>query len=257
MFRRAIELDPEYALAYAGLADSCSLLFMNCDAREQNLTQGNVASRRALELGPDLAEAHLSSGLVHSLSMRFTEAEREFEFAIKLDPKLFEALYHYGRARIAQGEFAEAARLFERACALRPEDFQAPTFLGRCYTSMGRKEEGEAMSRKALRLIDERLSLNPDDARACQLGATVAASLGLDSIATDYARRALTINPEDPLLLYNISCMYALLGNHNEALDCLEKAVDKGYGQKDWVEHDSDLDSLRELPRFQRIVEGM
>src|SRR5678816_3883541 len=71
MFRRAIELDPEYALAYAGLADSCSLLFMNCDAREQNLTQGNAASRRALELGPELAEAHLSAGLVHSLSMRF------------------------------------------------------------------------------------------------------------------------------------------------------------------------------------------
>src|SRR6266540_2781805 len=257
MFRRAIEIDPEYALAYAGLADSCSLLYMNCDAREQNLSQGNAASRRALELGPDLAEAHLSSGLTHSLSMRFTEAEREFEFAIKLDPKLFEAVYHYGRARIAQGEFAEAAKLFERACALRPEDFQAPTFLGRCYTSMGMKEEGEAMSRKALRLIDERLSLNPDDARACQLGATVAASLGLDSIATDYARRALTINPDDPLLLYNISCMYSLLGNPNEALDCLEKAVDKGYGQKDWVEHDSDLNSLRELPRFQRIVEGM
>jgi serine/threonine protein kinase/Tfp pilus assembly protein PilF len=257
MFRRAIELDPDYALAYAGLADSCSLLFMNCDAREQNLTQGNAASRRALELGPELAEAHLASGLVNSLSMRFTEAEREFEFAIKLDPKLFEALYHYGRARVAQGEFPEAAKLFERACALRPEDFQAPTFLGRCYTSMGMKEEGEAMSRKALRLIDERLSLNPDDARACQLGATVAASLDLHEAATDYARRALTINPDDPLLLYNISCMYALLGNHNEALDCLEKAVDKGYGQKDWVEHDSDMDSLREMPRFQRIVEGM
>ena len=122
---------------------------------------------------------------------------------------------------------------------------------------MGLKEESRTMSRKALRLIDERLELNPDDARACQLGATMAASLGEAEAATAYARRALTINPEDPLLLYNISCMYALLGNPNEALDCLEKAVDKGYGQKDWVEHDSDLDSLRDLPRFQRIVEGM
>jgi len=257
MFRRSIELDPEYALAYAGLADSCSLLFMNCDAREQNLTQGNAASRRALELGPELAEAHLSAGLVHSLSMRFTEAEREFEFAIKLDPKFFEAVYHYGRARIAQGEFAEAVKLFERACALRPEDFQAPTFLARCYNTLGKKEEGEAIARKALRLIDERLSLNPDDARACQLGATVSASLGLNEMARDYARRALTINPDDPLLLYNISCMYSLLGNPNEALDCLEKAVDKGYGQRDWVEHDSDLDPVRELPRFKRILEAM
>ena len=178
MFRRAIEIDPDYALAYAGLADSCSLLYMNCDAREQNLTQGNAASKRALELGPDLAEAHLSSGFAHSLSMRFKEAEREFEFAMKLDPKLYEAVYHYGRARFAQGEFAEGAKLFERACGLRPEDFQAPNFLAQCYLGMGKKEEGQSMYRKALRLIDERLELNPDDARACQLGATVAANLG-------------------------------------------------------------------------------
>ena len=257
MFRRAIEIDPDYALAYAGLADSCSLLYMNCDAREQNLAQGNTASRRALELGPDLAEAHLSSGLAHSLSMRFTEAEREFEFAMKLDPKLFEAVYHYGRARFAQGEYAEGAKLFERACALRPEDFQAPNFLAQCYLGMGRKEDSISTYRKALRLIDERLELNPDDARACQLGATVAANLGEREKATDYARRALTINPDDPLLLYNIACMYSLLGNSTEALNCLEKAVDKGYGQKDWVEHDSDLDSLRELPRFKTILEAM
>jgi len=257
MFRRAIEIDPDYALAYAGLADSCSLLYMNCDAREQNLTQGNAASRRALELGPDLAEAHLASGLTHSLSMRFTEAEREFEFAMKLDPTLFEAVYHYGRARIAQGEFAEAAKLFERACALRPEDFQAPHFLAQCYMALGMKEESLATYRKARRLIDERLELNPDDARACQLGAGLAANLGERDAAMDYARRALTINPDDPLLLYNIACMHALLGNPNDSLDCLEKAVDKGYGQKDWVEHDSDLNSLRELPRFQRILEGM
>jgi serine/threonine protein kinase/Tfp pilus assembly protein PilF len=257
MFRRAIEIDPDYALAYAGLADSCSLLYMNCDAREQNLVQGNAASRRALELGPDLAEAHLASGLAHSLSMRFVEAQREFEFAMKLDPKLFEAVYHYGRAKYAQGEFAEGVKLFERACTLRPEDFQAPSFLGQCYLGMGMKEEARAAHRKSLRLIDERLELNPDDARACQLGATMAANLGDPEAATGYARRALTINPDDPLLLYNISCMYAVLGNPNEALNCLEKAVDKGYGQKDWVQHDSDLDSLRELPRFQTIVKAM
>ena len=257
MFRRAIEIDPEYALAYAGLADSCSLLYMNCDAREQNLTQGNVASRRALELGPDLAEAHLASGLVHSLSQRFTEAEREFEFAMKLDPKLFEAVYHYGRARVAQGEFAEGVKLFERACGLRPDDFQAVFFLGQCFQGMGKKEEAQEMYRKSVRLIDERLELNPDDARACQIGAGAAANLGEAEKALDYAQRALKISPDDPLLLYNMACMYSRLGNPDEALNALEKAVDKGYGQKDWVEHDTDLDSLREMPRFQRIVEGM
>ncbi len=76
-------------------------------------------------------------------------------------------------------------------------------------------------------------------------------------MAKDYAHRALTINPDDPLLLYNIACMYSLLGESDEALDYLEKSIDKGYGQKNWVEHDSDLDSLRGLPRFKMIVETM
>jgi len=257
MFRRAIEIDPEYALAYAGLADSCSLLYMNCDARESNLSQANTASKRALELGPDLAEAHVAAGLGNSLSKRFEEAKREFEHALRLDPKLFEAAYHYGRARIAEGEFAEGAKLFERACALRPEDFQAPTFLARCYHGMGMDAEAEAMYRKALRLIGERLELNPDDARACQLGAVTASNVGQSEAAVEYAKRALAINPEDPLLLYNISCTYAVLGNADEALSCLESAVDKGYGQKNWLVQDSDLDSLRELPRFQNILAGM
>ena len=110
---------------------------------------------------------------------------------------------------------------------------------------------------KTIRLIDDRLELNPDDARACQLGAGAAANLGEAEKAANYAQRALKINPDDPLLLYNVACMYSMLGNADEALNALEKAVDKGYGQKDWVAHDSDLDSLRELPRFQRIVEAM
>ena len=122
---------------------------------------------------------------------------------------------------------------------------------------MGRHDEALVMHRRALRLIADRLELNPDDARACQLGAAIAARLDEKETAKDYARRALTINPDDPLLLYNIACMYSLLGEPDEALNCLEKSVDKGYGQKDWVEHDSDLNPLRELPRFKMIVETM
>jgi tetratricopeptide (TPR) repeat protein len=122
---------------------------------------------------------------------------------------------------------------------------------------MGKKEQADEMYRKSIRMIDERLELNPDDARACQIGAGAASNIGDAPKALDYAQRALKINPDDPLLLYNIACMYAKLGNADEALDALEKAVDKGYGQKDWVAHDTDLDSLREMPRFQRIVDGM
>jgi hypothetical protein len=58
-------------------------------------------------------------------------------------------------------------------------------------------------------------------------------------------------------MLYNIACAYSLLGMSEEALSSLESAVDKGFGHKEWVEHDSDLDSIRATPRFQAIAQAM
>jgi serine/threonine protein kinase/Tfp pilus assembly protein PilF len=254
MFRRAIEIDPDYALAHAGLADCSSILYMTMDARESNLIQGDSASQKALELDPDLAEAHIARGLAVSLRKQFDEAEQEFETAMRLDPKLFEAAYYFARARMSQGRFAEAAKLFERACTLRPEDYQAPGFLAQAYASLGRPAESEAAYRRQTRLVEERLDLIPDDTRACVLGAGAFASLGEVDRSAALAKRSLAIDPDDPMLLYNVACTYAQLHKTEDALDCLESAVDKGYGHKEWMEHDSDFASIRETPRFKAIL---
>src|SRR5688500_12782839 len=193
MFNRAVETDPEYARAYAGVADSCSLLYMYFDARDYNLRQADAASAKALELEPELAEAHVARGLAISLSKRFREAEEEFDTAMKLDPKLFEAAYWYGRALMSEGRMAEAARMFERASALRPEDYQAPSFLAQAYSAMGRAEEANVANRRSIRLMEERLELNPSDARAANLLAATFANMGETEKAVDYAERSLAI----------------------------------------------------------------
>ncbi len=257
MFNRAIEIDAEYALAYTGVADSSSLLFTYHDAREFNKNQADIASKKALELAPDLAEAHVSRGISVTLSKNFDEAEREFETAMRLDPKLFEAAYFYARSRKAQGRLKEAAKLFERAAALRPEDYQSPSFLAEVYAGMGMANESMEVRRRTAKVIENWLELNPDDARACMFGAANLASLGDREGAQALATRASAIDPEDAMLLYNITCMYARLGNNEEALKHLESAVDKGYGNKNWMEHDSDLDAIRESPRFKAILQAM
>lgn len=257
MFNRAIETDPDYARAYAGVADSCSLLYMYFDARDFNLKQADIASAKALELEPDLAEAHVARGLAVSLSKRFREAEAEFETAMKLDPKLFEASYWFGRALLAEGRFQEAAKMFERASALRPEDYQAPNFLAQAYNSLDMKDEGVAANKRSIRLMEERLALNPADARASNLLAATYANFGDVEKAMDYAERSLAIDPDDAMLLYNVACTYALLGKKDDAISCLEKAVDKGFGHKEWLEHDPDLIPLRDDPRFQTIARAM
>jgi len=257
MFNRAIEIDPEYALAYAGVSDSCSLLYTYFDARDFNLRQADIASQKALALEPELAEAHVSRGIAFSLSKRFDEAEQAFEKAMRLDPKLYEAPYFYGRARMSQGRFMEAVKLLERAATLRPEDFQVPYFLGQAYNSLGMEAEHINALRRGIRLIEERLELNPDDARACNLGAATLANLGEKERALDFAERSLAIDSEDPMLLYNVACTYSVLGKHDDAITCLERAVDKGFGHKEWIEHDPDLNPIRANPRFQGIAQAM
>lgn len=257
MFNRAIEIDPDYAIAYAGVADCCSFLYTYWDARESNLRQAETASKKALELEPGLAEAHLSRGIALSLTKQSADAELEFEAAMRLDPKLFEAAYFFARSLKAEGRNAEAAKMFERATLLRPEDFQAPNFLASVYTALGMTAESEAMRRRGVKLIEERLALDPGDTRATALGAGIYATMGDGESARALAKRSLEIDPEDSMLLYNVACTYSLLGMGDDALECLQRAVDNGFGHKEWIEHDSDFDAIREAPRFKSIMQAM
>jgi serine/threonine protein kinase/tetratricopeptide (TPR) repeat protein len=257
MFNKAIEIDRDYARAYAGVADTCSTLYTYFDAREFNLRQADIASQKALELEPELAEAHVARGLAVSLRKRFDEAEKEFETAMKLDPKLFEAPYWYGRALQSAGRFQEAVRMFDRASSIRPEDYQAPMLLAQAYNSLGMAKERDAGLKRALKLMEDRLELNPDDARAANLAAGLLAQLGESTRSLEYADRSLAIDPEDPMLLYNVACTYTALGRTDDALNCLERAVDKGFGHKEWIDHDPDLAPLRENLRFQALSQAM
>jgi TolB-like protein/Tfp pilus assembly protein PilF len=257
MFNKAIELDPEYALAYTGVADSSSLLYTYFDARDFNLRQADKASKKALELSPELAEAHVSRGIVTSLTHQFAEAEQAFEKAMKLEPKMFEAAYWYGMALQAEGRFEDAVKMFDRASSLRPEDYQSAHFLGQAYRSLGKHEDEVAHLRRGLSLMEGSLELNPDDARAANLAAGVFASLGEAEPALKYAERSLSIDPEDPMLLYNVACTYSSLGRIDQAISCLERAVEKGFGHREWIDNDPDLAPLRDNPRYKDIVDAI
>jgi len=255
LFTRAIEIDPGYARAYAGVSDCYSYLYMYWDASEANLLAADDASRKALLLDPALAEAHVSRGLAISLSKRYDEAELEFQTAMRLDPKLFEAYYFYARACFQQGKLEEAATLFEKASQVKPEDYQSPATLGMVYMGLNRREDALNAYRSAWQVAEKHLELHPDDARALYLGAVALFRLGERSRSLQWARSALAIDPEDCGILYNVACTYALQEKTEEAIDCLEKAMKHAFWYKRWAQHDSDLDSLRGHPRFRALME--
>ena len=255
MFSRAIEIDPRYARAYAGVSNCHSYLYMYWDATEENLRAADSASRKALELDPELAEAHVARGLAVSLNKQFDEAQKEFETAIRLDPKNFDAYYFYARACFQQGNLELAGHLFEKAGDVSPDDYQAPVLLGTVLNGQGRKAEAQVAFGRAFRAAEKHLELHPDNARALYLGAGALVHLGDRERSLEWARLALAIDPEDAGILYNVACVYANLGQNEEAINCLEKAMVHGFWYKRWAAHDSDLDSLRNHPRFQSLME--
>src|SRR6266576_1737402 len=114
MFVKAVELDPLYARAYAGIADCDSFLFLWC--REDIPIDSILAtSAKALALDDKLAEAHASRGTALSLMRQHNEAAAEFEKAIALDPNSYVTHYLYARVSFTQGKIERAAALFERA----------------------------------------------------------------------------------------------------------------------------------------------
>jgi Flp pilus assembly protein TadD len=118
---------------------------------------------------------------------------------------------------------------------------------------LGRTAEAQAALRRGLQVAEKHLELNPDDARALYLGGGALVQLGERERGLEWARRAFGIDPEDSALLYNVACVYALVGQTEDAIACLEKAVQNGFGHREWLENDTDLNALRGDPRFEAL----
>ena len=253
-FSRAVELDPAFVLAHAGLADCWCYIYLYAERSESARRQADTASLRAVELDPGSAQAQASRAVSLSLSRRDEEAEQAFEAAIRLDPDLFEAYYFQARHSFVRGELGKAVRLYEQAMRVRPEDYQSPLLVAQIYDDLGRPEDARASRERGVRNAEEHLKLNPEDARAVYMAANGLAALGEQERAREWAQRALVMEPDEPMLLYNAGCIYSLLGSVEEAIDCLERGVRNGLTQKGWLEHDSNLDLVRSHPRFQELL---
>jgi len=254
MFEQAITLDSKYALAYAGLADAYSHMYRYVEATAENVEKANRASEQAVVLDRDSAEAHASRGLALFISERYDEAEAEFDIAVARNPNLFEAWYYYGLASSSQGRVEKAIDLYTRAAEVNPADFQVPMFLAMAYASLNRKQDEMRVRLGALGTLERHLKLNPHDTRAIYFAAQNLYRVGERDKATAMAEQAMKQGLNEPVVLYNVACFYTGLGETERAIDLLEQAVEQGWGDRAWMENDSDLTSLHDEPRFQALL---
>src|SRR6184192_1208917 len=256
MFERAIELDPHFAAAWAGLATAHVYLF-SWGGSDPDLQKAHDASIRALELDPELADAHVAAGQSFSMEQRYSEATAEFDGAIELDPTLFDAYYYYARSCFKAGNLKKALSLFEKAHSVRPEDYQSAALIAAVLRQLGRSDEAHRAEHLAIESINRHLELNVDEARAFNLGAIILARLGDVERAKQWNERAMSLAPDDDAILYNASCVFAVLGEEDQALAGLQRAIEAGLAGGDWVSHDPDWERLRDNPRFQTLVQRL
>lgn len=253
MFLRAVAIDPDFASAWAGLANTYVDLY-RWGRNLRDLEEGQRTSAHALELDPNLAEAHVAIGQALAIQRQFEDAATEFERAIELDPTLFDAYFFYARSSFEAGELEKAVQLFEKAHQSRPEDYQATALRALALHELGRADEARKADQQAVDLINKYLELNPNEARAYSLGASPLARLGEREHSRQWSEQAMALAPNDPVVLYNAACNLAQLGEYDRALDGLERSIEAGVAVGDWIKHDPDFENLRDHPRFQAIV---
>ncbi len=257
MFAKAVEIDPNYALAYAGMASSISRLWgmYNVPTVAEDLL---AITDKALALDPNLSEAHAARGEALADSNRRSEAAAAFERALELDPNSFDANLSYARFCVTEGDHEKAIELYIRALEIQPDDSQAPLLLQIVYRSLGRHEESEKYGRLGLKRAEEQLKHHPENSRPAQLGAAALASLGEKDQALKWLERAKLIDPDDNNARYNAACTYAQLGETERALDMLEDwSKHCGAEQEMWFLHDADLDPVRGHERYPLLVDAL
>lgn len=254
MYREAVGLDGKYAPAWAGIADAYSHMYRYADASPDNARMALEAADRAVELDPDSSSARASRGLAMFICGRFRAAERELEKAIGLNPNLFEPYFYSGIAFTSQGRYEKAAEMYRKAISVDRTDYLPVIYLAQAYASLGRKHEEMRARRASIELIERHIAMNPGDTRALCIGANQYGSAGEVEKGLRMAEKALARGGDEPLVLYNIACFFALRGDRARALDLLESAIGRGWGDKAWLETDSDLDSLRGDARFVSLL---
>jgi adenylate cyclase len=205
-----------------------------------------------------LAETHASKGYALYLAGYADQAIEVLKRALELDPNLYEAHWHYGEACREAGRPAEAIAPLERAVELRPMDFWPISMLSAAYEELGRKDEAMQARRRALACIEANLQQRPDNANALALGAGYLSYFREQSRADEWARRAIAIEPDNFAVRYNVACSYAAMSKLDTALEHLDYMHQHIPRVRRWLfgiaQNDGDFALLRQQPEFQALM---
>jgi len=253
MARQAIAVDPDYAQAWALMAlAQADLRFWHGQP-----VDGLPAAERALSIDPDLAEAYCVKARYLQGDGLIEEANRQLEIALRLDPESWEVNKEVAFLTFRQKRIADAIPFFEKAASLMDGDYHSVGMLITCYSAVGDMEKHRLAAQTTLTRAERAVAQDPSNAHAMGLGASALGALGEARRTKEWVDRAMLIDPDNILQRYNLACGLAYLNENAAAIDLLGPYFEQAsQTQCSHAEADTDLDTLRDDPRYQAMVEG-
>jgi serine/threonine protein kinase/Flp pilus assembly protein TadD len=256
MYEQAIKLDPNFALAHAGIAYTCGIIYEIREHDPKWVERGSAACDKALQLDPNLAEALVARARISYSLRKHEEAIGLAKRAIAIKPDC-EGVYNVlGRSYFASGRFQEAADIIEQAVQANGDDYNVFVPFVNSLERLGRTTQLNRYREMEVSSLERQLDLVPEDVRARSLLAGDYANMGRTDDAVRHLEMTVALRPNDSNVLYNAACTYAVLNKKKEVLDLLRRALAAGYSNFDWPRQDPDLVALHNDPEFLQMFPG-
>ena len=258
LYQKAIELDPKYAAAYAGLGESYATLYQVCDRKDVWLEKAIESSLNALMYDSASSDAYAALGIAYFNKGKTDDALTATKKAIELDPNSYIGYWILGRIYHRTDRDNDAVDPLKKVIELNPDYYVAYSDLLMVYEKLEKKEEmNELLDISIEEIYPRYLSKHPDDARAHLNYAIHLVHKGRVPQAKVEAAKAHELVSEDPVMMYNTACFYARLGEKGLALEMLKKSFNIGWAHYEWLKRDSDLDSIRNEPEFIELMKEL
>ena len=257
LFKKAIDLDARYAAAHAGLCEAYGLLYQWHDRKESWLDKAIESGLRALMYDASLSEAYAALALAYFNRKQFRESEEAASKARELDSGNYNGLFVLGRVFQATDRDLEAVEMFGKALVANPDFYPAYSFSRNSWRRLGKSREFEEALDAELRMYERYIPQHPEAAHAIIFYATALAQAGRREEALAMGSRARELSPDDPLMLYNIACLFSLVGEKSRAMEALIQSADAGFCYHEWLVRDTDLDAVRDMPEYRDLMERL
>ncbi len=253
MLENAVALDPQFALAHAGIASvSCQYYFFY-DRSRGWIDRARLAAERAIGLAETSPEALLAQAWVAYGEDRFDDAISYIRRAVRMNPAIESGYYLMLRLLFAAGRYQELVELAEEALSHSAEDYNTFVPINNALGALGKTDALRNMTLRQVGTLEAQLAKVPEDARARILLASAYGRLGREDDATREATLAMTLRPNDTLIIYNTACVFAAIGRKAEAMAALRKAWESGWRDTGWARRDPTLAPLHDDPEFDRL----